>query len=298
MSSDEINEVLKEIDIIKYVYDVIRIVDPVKKEVVSYKHNEMKSTLTRCYDFWAKDKICNNCISIRAFNENNVHVKIEYNAEDNYMVMAIPYVLKGRKIVIELLKDITDHFILDTGETTGSMKSDIYMLVENMNRLLLKDTLTEVYNRRYISEKLPVDMISSKLSNQEISIIMMDIDFLKNVNDDHGHVAGDLVIKGCASIIHKCLDRKNDWIARYGGEEFVVCLPGASINKAIAIAEKMRRMIEVTEFNYKEEVINITASFGILNIQPDQEIEIEEAIENVDKKLYSAKKNGRNRVAY
>ena len=294
MIDNDLIEILKSVDIYNRVYEVVRLVDPVKKEVVTYKNNVIESLPVRCFDFWGRDNICDNCISIRAFNENKTYLKMDYNDNKSYMVMAVPYELDDGRIVIEMLKDITDSIVLD--ERDSSLKSDILSIVDHLNTLILKDSLTEIYNRRYISEKLPVDIINASLLNQSLSVIMFDIDFLKRINDTYGHQAGDIAIKGSATCALGCLERKADWIARYGGEEFIVTLPGAGLDKALDIAEKMRSKIEKEDFKYKDELIKVTASFGICNMIPKQKMSMEELIEIADKKLYQAKNNGRNRV--
>lgn len=231
---------------------------------------------------------------MKAYNENKTLVKLEYNTQSSYLVMAIPYTVSDRRIIVELLKDISDSFVLDSYD--NHLQSDLHSVIENLNNLLMKDALTDVYNRRYIMEKLPVDIINANLSNQQLSLIMFDIDFLKKINDQYGHQAGDIAIKGVANCASACLDRKADWIARYGGEEFVVCLPGADKQKAFEIANKIRGKIQNEEFIYKDMTIKLTASFGISILDIGYQVTIEKLIEIADTNLYKAKQNGRNRV--
>lgn len=294
MIDNELVEILQNVDIYNRLYEVIRLVDPVKKEVISYKNDVIESMPVKCFDFWGKDNICENCISIRAFINNKTYVKMEYNNDKSYLVMAIPYELSDRRIVIELLKDITDSIVLDARD--NSLKSDILSIVDHLNTLILKDPLTGIYNRRYISEKLPVDIVNASLLDQPLSIIMFDIDFLKRINDTYGHQAGDIAIKESASCASDCLERKADWVARYGGEEFIIALPGADLGKTLEVAEKIRSKIEKEDFKYKDEIFRVTASFGVCNMVPSQKHTMEELIEIADKKLYQAKNNGRNRV--
>ena len=294
MVDAEVFDILHRIDIFKNVYEVIRIVDPIKKEVINFQNENFESSEIRCYNFWGKNNVCDNCISIKAYHENKTLVKLEYNINSSYLVMAIPYDLNNRRIIIELLKDISDSFVLDIFD--NHLKSDLHSVIQNLNNLLMKDALTEVYNRRYIIEKLPVDIINANLSNQQLSLIMFDVDFLKEINDNYGHQAGDMAIKGSAICASACLDRKADWIARYGGEEFVVCLPGADKHKAFEIADRMRSKIQNEEFTYKDNSIKLTASFGISILQPGYQVTMEQLIEIADNNLYKAKQNGRNRV--
>ncbi len=125
---------------------------------------------------------------------------------------------------------------------------------------------------------------------------MADIDFFKIVNDTYGHLAGDEVLKSFADTLSGGLKRESDWVSRFGGEEFLVCLPGAGIQRASEVAEKLRKAIESKEILFNGNRINITASFGVCSIKPIQGSKIESFIECADKMLYAAKNNGRNRV--
>ncbi len=198
--------------------------------------------------------------------------------------------------MVELLKDTTDSIVFGASKENDENKSEMYALIDSLNKLALKDPLTGIYNRRYIDEKLPVDLISALLSDQSLSILIADIDFFKKINDTYGHLTGDYTLKSFADILTRCIKRGSDWVARYGGEEFLVCLPGAKLERAVEIAEAMRKAIEENVIIHGEHTIKITASFGVCSIKPTPGFNIESLIECADKKLYVAKNNGRNRV--
>ena len=292
----KIKKLLDEVKFFDKIYDTLRVVDPINKKVIKLTNNETHILDTNCFDFWEQNKVCNNCISMRAYNNNESFVKIEYNDNKTYMITAIPCELSNRRVVVEVLKDVTDSMFVSTIGEQGNAKSEIHALIDNMNNLVIRDPLTQIYNRRYIEEKLPIDLINSDLLSQPISIIMADIDYFKKVNDTYGHTTGDLVLKLFAETLSKCISRGNDWIARYGGEEFLVCLPSAGDIIAKQIAEKMRTAIEETSFQCNENALRITASFGVYTHQPKQSESMHEMIQKVDEKLYLAKRNGRNRI--
>lgn len=118
-----------------------------------------------------------------------------------------PYILDNRKVVVEILKDITNSLFFESLDDKGNELTGIHALIDSMNKLAFKDQLTGLYNRRYIMEKLPVDLLNAKLLSKEISIIMADIDYFKAVNDNYGHPAGDQTLKNVAITISGCLKR-------------------------------------------------------------------------------------------
>lgn len=294
MEAKEIEALINNYEILGKAFDLIRLVDPVNKKVLDYHNNMSELTTPDCFNFWGKSKVCDNCISIRAYNDDRTYIKLEYNEQEIYIVTAIPVNLPDRRVVIEVLKNATDSLVLDTKE--GNLFTELSELIDRMNNLAMRDSLTGLYNRRFINEKLPVDIANSALTGARLSIIMADIDYFKRVNDTYGHLNGDRTLKQFAKIITSSLNRGTDWIARFGGEEFMICLPGASKEKAVEIAERVRSRVEESTIDCGSNQFKITASFGVSTLYPDQVVTMEELIEVADKKLYEAKNNGRNRV--
>lgn len=295
---DNISTYISSGMILEKISDITRVVDPHKKKVISFKGNDISTEDIKCFDFWEKGQVCENCISMRAYNDNASYVKIEYNEDKMYMVTAFPYNISGSKVIVEILKDITNSMFLESSELPGLERSGITALIDSMNKLAIIDPLTGVYNRRYIMEKLPVDILNSTLLSREISIIMVDLDFFKGVNDNYGHLAGDRILKNSAQLLSNCLKRRSDWVARFGGEEFLVCLPGSNLDTALTIAENMRKSLEESTITFEGKDIGITASFGIFSGKITGRETVDELIGFADKKMYLAKKNGRNRIEY
>ncbi|NRW03939.1 diguanylate cyclase (GGDEF)-like protein [Clostridium beijerinckii] len=168
-------------------------------------------------------------------------------------------------------------------------------LIISMNEKVIKDELTGLYNRRYINERLPVDINYMKISKMPLSIIMADIDFFKKVNDQYGHIIGDKILIDFSDLILKSVRGKSDWVGRFGGEEFIIILNYTEAKNAYKVAEKIRKVLENTSFNYDGIEIKITASFGVYEAS-DEDVNIYDLLSKVDKNLYKAKASGRNRT--
>ncbi|WP_404341897.1 diguanylate cyclase [Pseudoalteromonas mariniglutinosa] len=172
--------------------------------------------------------------------------------------------------------------------------------LEEKNRALeqlnMEDALTQTKNRRYFDKKLLMDIRRSRREQTPLSIIMLDIDNFKAINDNYGHLTGDQAIRAAADIIKQHLKRPLDEVARYGGEEFVMLMPNTPLAGALEIAETIRQAIENADIIVAGTTIKFTASIGIYSA-------IAEDINNpslftdcADKALYHAKQSGRNRV--
>lgn len=278
--------------------DITRIVDPLHKRVIEYRNNEVVLEDIHCFDFWGNNKVCDNCISMRAYNDNATYVKIEYHKDKTYLITAVPYEKDGKRVVIEILKDITNSMYLSSDENSGHDTMGVHALINSLNKLAFSDSLTGLYNRRYIIEKLPVDLLNAAMLSTEVSVIIADIDFFKAVNDNFGHLAGDLTLKTVAESLSGCLKRSSDWIARYGGDEFLICMPGANLETTKAAAEGMRKAVESLAIKYEDMEIRVTSSFGINNVKKLGSESVDDLLKHADEKLYAAKGNGRNKIAF
>ncbi len=291
---DDISQVIADYKIMEKAFDNIRLVDPVKHRIMNYHEKELENTEVACYAFWGKSKVCSDCVSIRAFQDNRTYAKLEFSGDQIFIITAIPIELQDRRVVVEILKNISNSVVYDSNES--NQYAEIRELLNRMNNRALNDSLTGIYNRRYINEKLPLELANASIGGSDISIIMADIDFFKKVNDTYGHLDGDRTLSQFAKIVSSSLKRCNDWVARFGGEEFLICLPGANAKTAKEIAEAIREKVEQTEIICGENKFFITASFGISTMSPEIELGMDKMLEIADAKLYLAKHNGRNRV--
>ncbi len=159
-----------------------------------------------------------------------------------------------------------------------------------LQRLSQTDKLTQLFNRVYLDEVLQAQYSRFKRYNEQCSIIMLDVDYFKRVNDEFGHVIGDSVLIEFAQLLRGTV-RFGDVVGRWGGEEFLIVLPHTSITEAMIVAEKLRRNIEYHHFAH---VRHKTASFGVVAFE--ESCELETLIDLADQALYRSKERGRNCV--
>lgn len=158
-----------------------------------------------------------------------------------------------------------------------------------------RDVLTGLYNRRAL-DTLGRELYRQALrADRPVSILMLDIDHFKQVNDTYGHAAGDAVLARFGAIISEHV-RTSDFVARYGGEEFAAILPGAPLGPAMRLAERIRQAVEQLEVPYKELRIRVTTSIGAASEFPGESVDFRQLIDRADKNLYRAKRGGRNQV--
>lgn len=172
---------------------------------------------------------------------------------------------------------------------------DLEKSVRELHNLSMIDNLTGIYNRRYFFEISKNIISTASREGEKVSLIMLDIDYFKKVNDSYGHQAGDFILECLVKEIEKLI-RKSDVFARIGGEEFTVLLNNTALDGARTIAEKIRMAVENKVFTYNDISIEITISIGLAELAT-ADMYIEDLYKKADKALYISKESGRNRVS-
>lgn len=166
---------------------------------------------------------------------------------------------------------------------------------ETIYKMTITDGLTSVNNKRYLAETLEREIPRALRHQRSLSLLMLDIDHFKLVNDTHGHLAGDAVLRDLANIARSRL-RPDDMLARYGGEEFAIVLPETPLAGAIKAAEELRKLVETHPFAVEDESIQVTVSIGAAELLPGMTVDA--LFKAADEMLYLAKNRGRNRVCH
>ncbi|MGE5240857.1 MAG: GGDEF domain-containing protein [Bacteroidota bacterium] len=164
---------------------------------------------------------------------------------------------------------------------------------EEMSRMAITDSLTRIMNRRGITVGLLDAMAQAERYRTPLTVAMADIDHFKEVNDTHGHEAGDRVLKDVAAILSDAL-RMPDKVGRYGGEEFLMILPHTTLTQGRKIADRIRASVSKWDFDLGAEKIHLTISIGLCQFKSGEDLE--QFLSHADKALYEAKKGGRNLV--
>lgn len=175
----------------------------------------------------------------------------------------------------------------------GARTTELRAALERIQYLAHHDELTRISNRRHLSERLAAEQLNQRHSGQTMSLVLIDIDHFKNVNDRHGHSVGDAVLRHFAAALQAAL-RSTDFAGRWGGEEFLVVTPQASAETAASLVERLREALAATSFDSLVPGLHITFSAGVAECAPGEDLHL--AIERADRALYQAKQTGRDRT--
>jgi diguanylate cyclase (GGDEF)-like protein len=166
---------------------------------------------------------------------------------------------------------------------------------EAIHNMAIQDGMTGIHNKRYFMEFLEREIAVCVRHNHPLTLVMFDVDHFKKINDGHGHLAGDAVLKDLAARIKPRI-RREDLFARYGGEEFACVLPSTALPGGIVFAEHLRTLIEERATVFDNQIIKFTISLGVTTLHRETGVDPAALIKRADENLYSAKRSGRNRV--
>ncbi|MEC4813544.1 MAG: diguanylate cyclase, partial [Scytonema sp. PMC 1069.18] len=195
----------------------------------------------------------------------------------------------------ELLARVQTHLELKhSREQLKKLLQEQSELIQELERLATTDPLTGVLNRRHLFTLVEQELNRAQRYDSIFSILILDIDHFKKINDTYGHAVGDQILKVMAQTVLNSL-RKVDFFGRFGGEEFVAFLPETNIDAAIMVAERIRDRVKAIALPVQEQLVSMTVSIGVAHYQLGDET-VDVIIQRADKALYQAKHQGRNRV--
>ncbi len=215
--------------------------------------------------------------------------------------LGLPMITEDRVLAIALFgsnreNSYTDHdrrvlSIVCNHAATAIAEANMHARLEQM---AATDGLTGLFNHRAFQDKMAEEFVRSSRHPEPFSLLLIDVDHFKKVNDTYGHPAGDAVLKAIAGILTRQI-RKADWVARYGGEEFAVLLVRADSGQALQMAERIRKAVDEAPMRAQNQTLHVTISIGIASYPEDATLR-EEMIARTDQALYAAKRDGRNRA--
>ncbi|MGM0410791.1 MAG: GGDEF domain-containing protein [Bacillota bacterium] len=234
-------------------------------------------------------------------NMNKEKLIVEDNIKDFRQLLNTNYWLKAKMPKVELYNSLNDLsmkiiggfilllliIIISFYKTLNYTSAKV---IDNLKEKVVTDEMLDVYNRTKLMEELEKEIKRAFRYKNDLSVIMFDIDYFKEINDKYGHLTGDDILIKIINTVKNEI-REIDFLARYGGDEFIIINPETKLEESVKLAERLKTKIANTTF---EEVEKVTCSFGVTELKKDDNIDI--LLKRVDDALYEAKENGRNKV--
>lgn len=272
-------------------HDIVRFVDPVSQHV--YNADGALNKTSNCSDFWGRCNRCENCTSLRALEKRTIAYKLELLDSSTYLVMSRYMNVSGQERILEVVTNITDNLIMDSDEL-----SEVGKLISNYNYQLTTDPLTDIYNRRFLDEFFLPSLGCCHEEGLTVNIALMDLDDFKSINDTHGHLAGDALLKDVAGFWKRRFNsrtkNKERLTVRYGGDEILLIACDTDPKKfESAVRERYGQMRKVCYFS-QHELIPFSISFGFASSdEVGDDWTWDQLFNLADKRLYAAKAKAR-----
>ena len=267
-------------------FDVVRLVDPISMTVYTLEDDQLHAQPNSCYHVWNKTDRCENCVSARCFMECERYSKFEFIDNDIYHVVAQPVEVDGERYVLEVATASHDNVLLSAFGNNAFVDR-----ITTFNHKVYTDDLTGLSNRRFLDERLGILIDRARHDGTPLSVVMMDIDDFKNINDGLGHLAGDKALAQVAAALHEALaPTAEDILARYGGDEFIAVLQ----NVDEAELERRLRAIPVIKV---DDDLEVTFSIGAYYQEKPENLDAKSLIQRADRAMYGVKASGKNNFA-
>jgi diguanylate cyclase (GGDEF)-like protein len=287
------------------------------EECILYLIGDESATLQRAFstgnikDFDLFEQHANNSIVEKVWssgapylnNHYSFELRVPFSQESVFIrsILCYPLVRRGEKIgVIELINKVTGAFAQDDQEMIELMLNPLAVAIrtvdmfEDAERLTITDDLTKLYNYRYLMKYLDSDVKRCLRYKKKVSLLFIDVDGFKRINDTFGHLAGSQALAEMGQVFKRIV-RETDVVGRYGGDEFVIVLPETPLNGAMVIAERIRKKVEECEFVAQNLSIRLTVSLGVANC-PKHTLTAEGLIKKADAAMYRAKELSKNSI--
>ena len=250
-----------------------------------------------CYKvFHNIDEPCKNCPVVRSQKTGNIEEEEMVSPDGRvWIIKGIPVRDKANKMrgILEVARDVTEKKKYE--KNLNQLNKGLLKSNKKLKRLVIKDPHTGLYNHRYFKEIIETEFYRTKRYNQMLSMIFIDIDYFRSVNDAYGYKFGDLILKQFADRLKKSV-RMHDYAVRFGDEEFIIILPGSSKSGALELGQRISNSIKMFVFGRGKNTVRLRVSMAIVSYPEDGMSRSSEFIEIADKILNKAKEFGGDRI--
>ena len=268
------------------IYDIVRIVDPIKHMSWVVSNDNEIVCIGTCYDFWGRNESCKNCISTMAYVMNDTFMKIDHQNDNSFAVIATPKVVGKNIYVIELLKKVT--YNVDVGVNTDNFRFKTPYIDSST---YFRDELTGLYCRRFIDEKLPVCMRRNRHDGKPFSIVLSIIYSYDVLSNQYNYNVDNTIMGDYAQMIISSLENHDDWTGRYMGNILITALNNSNFEKANYVAETIEHKFKSNSIKTDRNNVRILAKHSVASISDDThdyESLINKAILNLHDKMKNA----------
>lgn len=266
-------------------FEYYRLVDPYTHDVFRLGPDlAVQKEPALCYTVWGRTTPCANCTSLHACTKNTSFFKIEYKEDKIFMVNAKPVQIGQHQYSLELLVDVTTSLFVADG--VHDELTNITGLIGKVNHIAIHDSFSGLYNRDYMVEK--ISYLACNSPKRPISVMVLDLDRFKQINDLYGHLIGDSVIKKVSQTLQALEQCKGVYVGRMGGDEFCIIFEGYQASEAKSLTAPL--ILAIKSEIYHKNAMDFCVDISIGLAQYEDGEDVMEFIDRTDRKMYEHKK--------
>jgi two-component system cell cycle response regulator len=286
-------KVKERLSLIDNMYDIIRIIDPINKNIINISNNEITIHKEKCYDLLSRGRICTNCISMRAYIEKDTVIKMEYITNKVMLIVATPVNVGEETYVVEIIKDISSQNNM-ASNINCNFNNNVKTIIDSINKKIITDESTGTYNKIYVEGRLPVELNNSVENGNLLSLIMIKIDKQENLEYKYGQDIDKKILNDFIKSINDSVNHNSYWIGRYSDNKFLLVLNDVNQETSYKILEQIKKLSEDVLFNHNYKIIKLKVTFSIY-CSENEIIDIKDILIELEKSLLEEKQERINK---
>lgn len=258
--NDLYDKVKEKLWILDNMYDFMRVIDPINKNVIDTRNEPDVMNCSKCYDLLNRREMCKNCISVRVEVEKDTFIKLEYIPNGVMLIIATFININGERYIVETIKNIAAQ---KNKKLHEKFNIHVKNVIDHLNEKVITDDESSVYNRIYIESRLPVDLNNSMVNENNLSIIMVDTGESENINNKYRQEVRIRFLQEVAEIIGESVNGESYWIGRYSENKYIIVLNDTSKEETYKISNKIKNLLNDIPFEYNNEIIKLNLNLGV-----------------------------------
>jgi len=283
--NDLYRRVREKLFILDNMYDVMRIIDPINKNVINISNEQNIKYKSKCYEFLNRGTICKNCISMRVDIEKDTFIKLEYVQNGIVLIIATYITINEVIYIVEIIKNIAGQ---KSNLLNNNFDSCVKDMIDNLNEKVIREELTGTYNRTYVESRLSVDFNNSVVNKNALSIIMVDIGEFHNINDKHGNYICKEFFKEVSKLINESVEEDSYWIGRYSEDKYIIVLNNIDKEEACNISNKIRYLLKDIPLKDSNEIMKLDIKLEIY-CSENEIVDIRSILVNLEQRIRKEK---------
>lgn len=287
------DKVKEKLWILDGMYDFMRVIDPINKNVIDISNEPEVENCSKCYDYINREEMCKNCISVRAEIEKDTFIKLEYIHNGVILIIATSININGERYIVEIIKNIGS---AKNKKLNDEFNVHVKNVIDNLNDKVITDEESSFYNRVYIESRLPVDLNNGMLNENNLAIIMVDTGEFESINNKYIQDVKCQFLQSMVEIVSESVNGESYWIGRYSENKYIIVLNDMNKEGTYKISNKIKNLLNDMNFEYNDEITKLNLNLGVY-CSENERIDIKNILVDLEGAIYKEKQKQEEKIS-